>query len=62
MTEAAHPAVLYEKRADHVALVTLNRPAARNAVNGEVARRARDLGDTELRAFIEKRAPRWSGR
>lgn len=29
--------VLYELLEDHTALVTLNRPAARNAVNGEVA-------------------------
>ena len=30
--------VLLEKRDDHVALVTINRPQARNAVNGAVAR------------------------
>lgn len=29
--------VLFERRGDHTALVTLNRPAARNAVNAEVA-------------------------
>lgn len=34
MTEA----VLFERVAPHVALVTLNRPEARNAVNGDVAR------------------------
>ena len=31
-------AVLIERLPDHVALVTLNRPEARNAVNGDVAR------------------------
>ena len=31
-------AVLFEMAAPHVALVTLNRPEARNAVNGDVAR------------------------
>ncbi|MFZ5731569.1 MAG: enoyl-CoA hydratase-related protein, partial [Pseudomonadota bacterium] len=30
-------AVLMERIADHVALVTINRPDARNAVNGDVA-------------------------
>jgi enoyl-CoA hydratase len=38
MTDTAAPAVLIERLPDHVALVTLNRPEARNAVNGEVAR------------------------
>lgn len=38
MTDTSAPAVLFEMRADHVALVTINRPAARNAVNGDVAR------------------------
>lgn len=36
---AAAPAVLFERLAGHVALVTLNRPAARNAINGEVTAR-----------------------
>ena len=31
------PAVLIERLPDHVALVTINRPEARNAVNGDVA-------------------------
>lgn len=31
------PVVLFEQPAPHIALVTLNRPEARNAVNGEVA-------------------------
>ena len=34
----ASAAVLIERLANHVALVTLNRPEARNAVNGDVAR------------------------
>jgi enoyl-CoA hydratase len=38
MSDSHPPAVLFERRPDHVALVTLNRPAARNAVNGDVAR------------------------
>ena len=32
------PAVLYERASEHIALVTLNRPDARNAINGDVAR------------------------
>jgi enoyl-CoA hydratase/carnithine racemase len=35
MNEAAQ--LLYEKRGDHVAVVTLNRPEARNAINAEIA-------------------------
>ena len=31
------PAVLIERLPDHVTLVTINRPEARNAVNGDVA-------------------------
>lgn len=38
MSTSAAPAVLIERLPDHVALVTLNRPEARNAVNGDVAR------------------------
>ena len=37
MTEATDAAVLIERLPHHVALVTLNRPAARNAVNAAVA-------------------------
>ena len=37
MTDTPDAAVLYQRLPDHVALVTLNRPAARNAVNGAVA-------------------------
>jgi enoyl-CoA hydratase len=35
--QAAEPAVLLERVDEHIALVTLNRPQARNAVNAEVA-------------------------
>ena len=38
MTDTTAPAVLIERLPDHVALVTINRPEARNAVNGDVAR------------------------
>ncbi|MDG2002211.1 MAG: enoyl-CoA hydratase-related protein [Novosphingobium sp.] len=49
--------VLFEMVSDHVALVTLNRPEKRNAINGEIAR---DLGnivvktedDPNIRAVI----------
>jgi enoyl-CoA hydratase/carnithine racemase len=37
MSDLSLSAVLVELLPDHVALVTLNRPAARNAVNGDVA-------------------------
>jgi len=37
MSDPSAPAVLVERLPDHVVLVTLNRPQARNAVNGEVA-------------------------
>ena len=53
MTE---PAVLVERR-DHVLLVTLNRPAARNAINLEVATLLGDAldradSDPEIRALV----------
>lgn len=35
--ETSQPAVLLERLGDHIALVTLNRPDARNAINGAVA-------------------------
>ncbi|MFC0283606.1 enoyl-CoA hydratase-related protein [Camelimonas abortus] len=38
MTDASTPAVTVEKTAGHIAIVTINRPEARNAVNGAVAR------------------------
>jgi enoyl-CoA hydratase/carnithine racemase len=37
LSESAKPAVLFEVVAPHIALITLNRPEARNAVNGAVA-------------------------
>lgn len=37
MSEPSLDAVLFERVNDHVALVTINRPEARNAVNGDVA-------------------------
>jgi len=37
VSQAASPAVLVERLPGHVMLVTINRPQARNAVNGEVA-------------------------
>ena len=37
MSQPQEAAVLVERGADHVALVTINRPGARNAVNGDVA-------------------------
>ena len=38
MTDTPEAAVLFERLPDHIALVTINRPAARNAVNGAVTR------------------------
>ncbi len=38
MTEASEKALIVEKRNDHIALVTINRPDVRNAINGDVAR------------------------
>lgn len=37
MSNAAEDEVRFERVGDHVALITLNRPSARNAVNGAVA-------------------------
>lgn len=45
---SADDVVLLERAAPHVALVTLNRPQARNAVNGQVVRRmSAALAETE---------------
>ena len=41
----AQSAVLLERLPGHIALVTLNRPAARNAINGEVASRLEAIVD-----------------
>lgn len=46
------PAVLIERLPGHVALVTINRPDARNAVNGEVAQ-GLDAAITETEADVE---------
>jgi enoyl-CoA hydratase/carnithine racemase len=50
-------AVLYEELGDHIALVTLNRPEKRNAVNGDVSRGMdaavkRSEADPNIRAVI----------
>jgi enoyl-CoA hydratase len=42
-TGGREPEVLLERRDDHIAIVTLNRPGARNAVNGAVARRLEEV-------------------
>ncbi len=42
---AAEPAVRLERLPGHIALVTLNRPAARNAINAEVATRLEAIVD-----------------
>ena len=54
MTETPAPAVLTELR-DHVLVVTLNRPEARNAVNAELTQ---GLGDALERAEQRDRDPR----
>lgn len=57
MTDQAQPVVLSEMLTPHLALVTLNRPEKRNAVNGEVANALEALvktfeDDPEVRAVI----------
>jgi enoyl-CoA hydratase/carnithine racemase len=57
MSETADGPVLFEMVSAHVALVTLNRPEARNAVNGELAEVLEGLvaqteEDTDIRAVI----------
>lgn len=57
MPQGIGSTVLYEKRDDHVAVVTLNRPEARNAINGEVAEAidhivAQTEADPEVRVVI----------
>jgi enoyl-CoA hydratase len=39
VAESSEGPLIVEKRADHIAIVTINRPDARNAINGEVTRR-----------------------
>ncbi len=53
MSDHPEPAVLFERLPGHVALVTLNRPAARNAINGAVAQALDELVElTEADADI----------
>lgn len=55
--ENSDPVVLFEMANQHVAVVTLNRPEKRNAVNGEVTRAISEIlqkteDDPEVRAVI----------
>ncbi|MCJ2187615.1 enoyl-CoA hydratase-related protein [Novosphingobium beihaiensis] len=57
MEQQSHEAVLYEKMGAHVALVTINRPEARNAVNGAVAEAIEGIvksveADGDIRAVV----------
>lgn len=57
MNTSADAEVLFERIGEHVALVTLNRPAARNAVNGAVARALESFtalveSDTSIRVAV----------
>ena len=57
MGDIAPLPVLIERAAEHVALVTLNRPAARNAINAELAERLSEIlkvteNDDDVRAVI----------
>lgn len=57
MVSEGQDVVLFDKRDDFVAVVTLNRPGARNAVNGAVSLRLEALvaeieADTEIRAVV----------
>lgn len=57
MSDAGLSSVLFEKTGPHVALVTINRPEARNAINGEVAEAleaivARTEADETVRAVV----------
>lgn len=54
--------VLFERVGPHIALVTLNRPAARNAINAAIARRLEEVvreieSEPELRVAILAAAP-----
>ena len=57
LAEGVGDVVLYEKRHDHIAVVTLNRPAARNAVDGPVTRAIDSIvadseADDKVRAVV----------
>ncbi|MCU5784480.1 enoyl-CoA hydratase/isomerase [Alcanivorax balearicus MACL04] len=57
MTDNTNNAVTLERLGDHIALVTLNRPQARNAVNGDVAQGLEAAvktteADNDIRAVI----------
>ena len=57
MTENRQDVVLFEKKGPHVALVTINRFEARNAVNGAVAEAIEGIvesteNDTDIRAVV----------
>lgn len=57
MSGEAQPVVTLELISSHVALVTLNRPEARNAVNAEMARALGDMvqrteADADIRAVV----------
>jgi len=62
MTAKAAPQVLVERPQDHVAIVRLNRPQQRNALNLELRRRLADAftrldDDEEVRAIVLTGAP-----
>ena len=61
---AAGDLVLVEGAGGPVATVTVNRPTALNALDGATlaALFATDDQKEGMRAFIEKRTPKWSGR
>lgn len=51
--DPATPAVRYDKLAGHIAVVTIDRPQARNAINGEVAERLDSIvAETEADADV----------
>lgn len=57
LTESAQAPLLFEKHGEHVGIVTINRPEARNAVNGPVAEALEKLverteADSDLRAIV----------
>lgn len=61
-SEAPVPAVLLERRGDHIALVTLNRPQARNAINAASAQALQGIvaateADPDIWAVVLTGAP-----